>query len=168
MRKIIADHFLTEFFITVKYNNNPLSLIIDSATNINDHHYIICLFCTVVNEERKVIFYRLINIGFDSTAKGIFDILVDNFEKGLILTDLIRRNLVGFICDAAPVFASNNNSVGKYLNRHYNVNKKLFKIKRFSHEFPAFLAKSYQISHFHYGHSYKRIEHLRSLLKRFE
>ena len=79
-----------------------MSIILDASTDESSNHLLAVLFTILESNQPKVHFYRLLNLGYKSTAKDHVAILKAAFEEDEIL-DEMKEFLVGWTSDGAPV-----------------------------------------------------------------
>ena len=91
-----------------------ISLIMDTSVDLNRNHYLTVLIQTLENNNPIVYFYKLIKIGSDETALGIFNELIKNLETdGLI--DYMKRNIASFNSDGAATFVGKEGGIRELL-----------------------------------------------------
>jgi hypothetical protein len=96
MHKILINHLLNTQY--------PCSLIVDGSTSVGLIHYVTVLIQTLEKERPVVYFYKLIEMGLDSTAQGLMDSLEESFKKEhKDIIGFFKNNLVGLGADGASV-----------------------------------------------------------------
>jgi hypothetical protein len=96
MHKILLDHLLT--------NNYPCSIIVDGSTSLGLYHYLTVLIQTLEKEKPVVYFYKLIEVGADSSAEGLLRAFEEALKKDVRDSfGYLKTNLVGFGSDGASV-----------------------------------------------------------------
>lgn len=104
MSAVISSEMHKTLLEALVKNNYPCSLIIDGSTSIGLYHYLTVLLQTLENERPVVYFYRLIDVGQDSSATGLMNVFESSLSKEKIdITAYLKRNLVGFGADGASV-----------------------------------------------------------------
>lgn len=90
----------------------PFSIILDGSTDRNSVHYLIVYFQFIYEDVCYLQFYRLIPIGSDESAKGLYNVLMDKirFEKEDLFNHM-KKNIVGFISDGASVMMGRKNGL---------------------------------------------------------
>ena len=140
---VIHEYLKKELLQSLKISNAPISLIMDTATDNTNKNYLNAYFSTVINQEKKIIFYKLIDLEGMSTAEYIFAKLIENFEIDGIL-ELMKQNIFSIVTDGASVFTAIKNSVGTKLSLWTGRNDTFIRIWCYSHRLQVILGKSYQ------------------------
>ena len=107
-------------------DDKPISLIVDSATDISKNHYLIVLFQKLERSAPVVYFYKLIPIGSKESASDLRDAMVREFESekdGFAIH--LKHHLLGFASDGASVMMGQN-GLGKKLEKWVGLGRKLF------------------------------------------
>ena len=130
----VGDHYLhyrgvykmLEFMYNEDHNkliehlmsdDNHISLIVDTATDITKTHYLIVLFQKLERHTPVVYFYKILRLGSDETAAGLRDTLINQFKKekeGFILH--LKNHLLGIATDGASVMTAEN-GFGKLMEK---------------------------------------------------
>ena len=102
----IADHITDQMHLELlkflKADTSPLSLVVDSATDPSQNHFL-CVFIQTLHQDKpKVFMYRVPGLGSDETAAGLMQSLEDVFEEDGI-TAIIKKRLIAFVADGASV-----------------------------------------------------------------
>ncbi len=96
--------------------SNPISIMIDAATDTQQKHFLIVLLQTFAEFRPVTYFYRILEVE-DESAKGLTDLILNAFrEDGQLFFSSIMENLVGFSSDGAAVMTSHRNGVYAKLN----------------------------------------------------
>ena len=66
---------------------------------LNDH-FVVVLFQTVYQGKPAVFFYKLVSLGLDESASGLYNAITDEFQKEPHdFAKYMRENLVGYVSD---------------------------------------------------------------------
>ena len=177
VRRYIHENIRNKIIKTIQSSKSALSIVLDSATDNSNQHFLIVYFSLISQQEKRMIFYKLIYIGSQSDAESLYKILLENFELDG-LADVIQESLVAFVSDSAANFASDKHkSVAIKFDNWVKRKNSLIKIRCYSHRFQTGLGHSYQsfsvisdmndfisnIGSYFFGYSYKRQALLREL-----
>lgn len=156
--------------------NYPCSLIVDTSTSIGLYHYLTVLIQTLENERPVVYFYRLIEVGKDSSAVGLMNAFADAVHTEKIdVTRYFKHNLVGFGADGASV---NMGSRGGFIKKleEFVGNRAIYAVWCIPHRLELSVKHALTenpdmnfvddtitlMTNFYNSRSYKRKEHLRN------
>ena len=104
MVDVISSSMHKTLLETLKQNNYPCSLIVDTSSSIGLFHYLSVLIQTLEKERPVVYFYKLIEVGQDSTATGLMNAFETSlYQEKIDITGFFKNNLVGFGADGASV-----------------------------------------------------------------
>jgi len=160
----------------MKYITNsksPMSIILDSSTDVSQHHYLVVYLQSLEDYTPVLYFYKLIPLQIDESAAGHFNVLQKQWqEEKLDLTSHIKRNLVAFASDGAPVMMGKSGGLKKLLSDW--IGKPLFSVHCMAHRLQLAILKALsgipyfakfedllnEIFHFYNRHGHKRKAHL--------
>lgn len=104
MHKMLMKHIVSKNF--------PFSIIVDGSTDSSDVHYMSMFFQILEENVPVVVFYKLVELSSDVTAKGIYTSIQNAFKsEDLDFLSYFRQNLVGYASDGEPVMAAKNNGL---------------------------------------------------------
>jgi len=159
--------------------NNALSIMVDESTDRSLHHYLVLLIVALENERPVTYFYRNILLRDDESAEGLMNAILECWDADGI-TDLMKKNLVGFASDGASVMTGRNNGLAKRFERFTDRNF-LYAIHCMAHRLHLAIRRALNgvqsvtnleevlkiLHNFYYGHGHKRKAHLRDFADEF-
>ena len=101
---------------SLKSNPNPLSIIVDTATDKAKIHELAVLFHTMENDAPVDYLYGLLRMGSDQTAEAQTDILVKHLKKDG-LYDHVKEHIIAFVSDGASVMTGKKKGMGVRLRK---------------------------------------------------
>ncbi|MBV8803320.1 MAG: hypothetical protein JO131_10245 [Gammaproteobacteria bacterium] len=162
--------------ITDAINSNiPVSIILDSTTDMKGSHHLIVYFRTLevdqvsenpgaCQETPRVYFYKLIPIGMDETANGYFETLSNSIkgiepgaensqysspEHEMNLYDVLKTKLRGFSSDGASVMLGKKNGLAKIIQERFATHK-VFTIHCMAHRLQLAIGNTVVFSYFNF------------------
>lgn len=104
MHKLLMKHIISK--------NLPFSLIVDGSTDSSDVHFMSIFFQILEDNVPVIVFYKLVELSVDVSARGIHKSIVNAFEsEELDFLNYFKRNIVGFASDGEPVMAGRTNGL---------------------------------------------------------
>ena len=156
----------------------PFSLIVDTSTSIGLYHYSAVLIQTLEREKPVVYFYKLIEVGSDSTANGLLNALkVELTRDPADTSSFFKKNLVGFGADGASVNLGHKGGFAKKLEEYFLEDRTLYTVWCMPHRLELAIKAALKavpemnkfdetitaVTNFYNSRSYKRKAHLRQL-----
>ena len=81
MVEFISKTMKNDFILSVTQSNSPLAIIVDGSSDLVKQHYLVVLLQTVLDGQPTVVFYGLIPIGVDESAKGLYNAIMSVWEE---------------------------------------------------------------------------------------
>lgn len=175
MMAVISMEMHLTLLKTIKEKNYPCSLIVDTSTSIGLYHYLTVLIQTLENERPVIYFYRLIEVGEDSSADGLLRALKGAiYSEDIDIMPSLKDNVVGFGSDGASVNLGRRG--GFVIKLQEFLRKNLYTIWCMSHRLELSIKAAIkanpdmskiddtitELTNFYNSKSYKRKAHLRS------
>ena len=102
MAEHISDQMHLEFIKFLKADTSPLAIVVDSATDPSQNHYLCIYIQTLHQNKPKVFLYRVPQLGSQETAAGLQGTMEAVFKTDGI-TEIIKKRLIAFVADGASV-----------------------------------------------------------------
>jgi hypothetical protein len=131
--QFISDEMHDRLVTHIMNTDYPISVILDSATDSKQNHYMVVLLHTLEDNKPHTYFYRLLQVGSDESARALMHIIQTAWqaEPGNFL-DAIRTRLVGYVSDGANVMSGKRNGLYAHMNRF--AEKELYPVHCFAHK----------------------------------
>ena len=93
----------------IKYvteQDNPISIIVDAATDARQHHYLTILLHTIEDGSPMVYFYGNVMLTDDESANGLYKAIIKRWsEEPYDFLQYMKRRLTGYASDGANVMS---------------------------------------------------------------